>query len=246
MRFPLMGVAWTAVLAGSAPMEAQRVAPAVVVDSFVRLLKAEQYSLAATLVDPVTFAEARRRRVANARADSARPPMTAERLLSMDSSISPAMAQWMEQSLRERAAKPGRLGELSMEFTGVTSLAQLEALTEADATARWLEAHDPNRQYRLILRSLACTPPLTDSERQSAPFTLTTLGVVTVDDTLAFALVSLLGFAPRTALPVVASGKPVSWELRRRRDGWRVTPDELVLSGPFLHVGRLQCQPLPR
>ena len=109
-------------------------------------------------------------------------PMTAERLLSMDSSISPAMAQWMEQSLRERAAKPGRLGELSMEFTGVTSLAQLEALTEADATARWLEAHDPNHQYRLILRSLACTPPLTDSERQSAPFTLTTLGVVTVDD----------------------------------------------------------------
>jgi hypothetical protein len=150
--------------------------------------------------------------------------------MSFDSTLPRAVAEWQ---LRNHARAPRRpaFGDFSDEFAGVTSFRMLQALTPAEAAARWLEASHPVTRIRRMLAEQNCGASLADSIANSAfhGFKVRTIGAVVVGDSTAYVLVTD-GYAGDVGEAIHAR-MPAALRLRRRPDGWRLLPSLQMMAG---------------
>jgi hypothetical protein len=229
-----MGFAATPAVAQSA--EGPRT-PRAVVDSFFAALASERWLVAANYLDLPSFGLFLIDRVNAARSAVPMRPPTVEDLMAADSTLPRAVAEW--QIARFRVAGDSRpFNDFSHEFAGITSFRALQDLTPLEGATRWLEANDPGSRLRRSLAALKCPGLTIDSLRSWIPFSFRTVGVAQLNDSTAYVLTA------RT-LEGADSGMyaqtPSTLLLRRRRDGWQISPNITMLSGNHFVAVDPQC-----
>lgn len=240
MRWGVRGALLGLIVCSAGPVGGQATGARGVVETFLADLAAERYADAARLLDSTSFRATLRRFVAGARRDSADRPYRAQRLRAIDSTMTPEVVAWFERAARARDSL--RPGDVAYEFEGVPSLAALEALSLDEAMVKWLQAHDPGRQFRRLMVEQRCDVARDERAMRPSPFDMVLVATVDVDDSTAYALVRQrrpLGVVGASTVP---RARPTAWEVRRRPEGWRVTADEVVLSGGVVRVLRPTCQ----
>ena len=230
--FVLMGFAATPAVAQTAT---GRPAPRAVVDSFFAALGSERWSVAAIYLDLQSFARFLTERVNTARAAVPVRPTTVEDLMAADTTLPRAVAEW--QIARFRVTSGSRpFNDFSDEFAGITSFRALADLTPLEGAARWLEANDPGNRLRRSLAALKCPGLVIDSLRNWIPYAFRTVGTAQVNDSTAYVL---------TARDFADSGMyaptPSTLLLRRRREGWQISPTITMLSGNDFVAVDAQC-----
>lgn len=228
----LMGFAATPAVAQTA---AGPPTPRAVVDSFFVALASERWLVAANYLDLQSFARYLNDRVNAARSAVPMRATTVEDLMAADTTLPRAVAEW--QLARFRSASGSRpFNDFSEEFAGITSFRALEELTPLEGAARWLEANDPGNKLRRSLAALKCPGLVVDSLRNWIPYALRTVGTAYVNDSTAYVL---------TARDFADSGMyaptPSTLLLRRRREGWQISPNMAMLSSNHFVVVDPQC-----
>jgi hypothetical protein len=74
-----------------------------------------------------------------------------------DPEMPEAVAEWFEKQRQQREAEYG--STLELQFPGIKSAAELEALSSEEMLARWLQAQDPREAFRRELMKKGATPP---------------------------------------------------------------------------------------
>ena len=209
--------------------------PRAVVDSFFAALASERWLVAANYLDLQNFARFLNDRVNAARSAVPMRPTTVEDLMAADSTLPRAVAEWqIARILSASASRP--FNDFSNEFAGITSFLALQGLTPLEGAARWLEANDPGNRLRQSLAALKCPGLVIDSLRSWIPYAFRTVGTAQVNDSTAYVL---------TARHFADSGMyaptPSTLLLRRRREGWQISPTMSMLSGNTFVAVDPQC-----
>ncbi len=124
-------------------------------DTFFALVTREKWDSASAMLDLAGFEPYLKGVVRNARSAIPQRPMTAEYLMSIDSTMPRAVAEWQIQRMK-RSDAGDQFSFLSTQFAGVTSPSDLFALSAPAAAARWLEAQDERFQMREAWRRQGC------------------------------------------------------------------------------------------
>jgi hypothetical protein len=235
MRFRILYLIGLAVAPAGAQAVAGPAAPRAVVDSFFAALATERWSVAANFLDLQVFARFLTDRVNAARSAVPMRPTTMEDLMAADSTLPRAVAEW--QVARYRAASDRRpFNDFSHEFAGITSFRALEALTPLEGAARWLEANDPSNRLRRSLTAMNCPGLVLDSLKKWIPYALRTVGTAQLNDSTAYVLATR-----EFADSGMYAPTPSTLLLRRRREGWQISPTFSMLTGDHVVMVEPQC-----
>jgi hypothetical protein len=233
MKIARRAVLSLVVLCASAKLSAQALdtasSPRAVVDAFFRATDAGRWADAVALLDLPPFGRYLRQRVNTARA--ALPTnyvRTPEQMMAEDSTLPRAVAEWQAQKSRE-AMSQYRFNDFSHEFAGITSFKALQALTQEEAAARWLEAQHPVTMWRRARAASKCSPSVADSIPIGDLFRRHTIGAVVIDDTTAYVLVA--DSRSHIEVDAIYRSAPSALPLRRREGRWRVAPTTELMRG---------------
>jgi len=204
-----------------------------VVDSFFAAVAREEWDSAATFIDLPRFEPILKQQIASARGALPQPPVTAEQLMTSDSTMPRAVAEWeADRANRFHSQQP--FDDYSYQFAGVTSQHMLFSLTLSDALARWIAAQDARVQIREMWRRAGCAlgnlPPAPPVAKP------TMLAIAFRDDSTALVIHSDDRFGGQTYMPderVV----PV----RLTRSGWRIEPRDDLLRPHNMSFGFGGC-----
>lgn len=247
----------------SAPSSGDVRAAESVARDFVHATVAGQWDAAARDVDLDRMEQVRQADLAMARRSAERrqhhPVVTVEQLMRQDSTMPRSVAEYQVRKFTESFTNPPN--EIEREFAGVSDPDSLERLTPLEATARWLEAHDPRyRTQRMLAASRArgCKAPM---EVPGPAQRLHRVVGAVVEDSLAYVVVrespdsAMLAtihqrFA-RAGMPdaqirsmLAETPTPLTLQLRRTSDGWRILPPTSgILNGADAIVMGVVCIP---
>lgn len=212
----------------SAQVPDARSSPRAVADAFFRATGAGRWEDAVALLYLPPFERFFRQRVSSARSTLPAPTVSPEELMARDSTLPRAVAEWQAARF-SRSSSTVPFGDFSREFAGITSFKALQALSPAEAAARWLEAQDPATNIRKAMAELKCSPPAVDTLQAFSQFRQHTIGAVVVDDTTAYVLFTDgIASSPEE---VMYRPTPSTLQLRWQREKWRLVPNVLQTRG---------------
>jgi len=204
-----------------------------VVDAFFAAVAREQWDSAVAFIDLPRFEPSLKQRIAWARSTLPDPPITAEQLMAIDSTMPRGVAEW--EAMRSNKFRSERaFDDYSGQFAGVTSQQMLFSLSLRDAAARWLAARDPRVQIREARRRAGC--PLGDVASPWPSSTSTLLAIAFQDDSTAYVIQSDDRFRG-DALTPSERVMPV----RRTQAGWRIEPRQDLLTPTNVHFSS-ECE----
>ena len=220
------------ITAGQRPDSATAAAQAVGT-AFLNAVRAADWKAAAAFLDIVPLDHYRLAQIDVARRMRTQPPMTAERLMTMNPKLPRAVAEYEVAQINEHR---GSANFLEYDF-GISDPDSLAALPARVVAQRWLEVHDPRWRFRQAIMRSNCGSAVLDS--MPAP-TFRVLGTVAADP-LAYVLYARDDDPPPMPDGVHGIG-PRILTLRRGMDGWWVLPRMDQLEG-MVAFSRAECVP---
>lgn len=209
--------------------------PQAVGTAFLNAVRAGDWKAAAAFLDIVPLDHYRLSQIDNARRMRNQPPLTVERLMSMNPKLPRAVAEYEVEQMNDHRSSNSFL---EYDF-GVADPDSLASLTASAVAQRWLEVHDPRWRLRQAVRRSNCGAPALDSIPAPAP-NFRVLGTVVSDpvaylvyerdDDPPFVPDEMHGFGPRILT------------LRRGMDGWWVLPRMDSQQG-VVALSRVECVP---
>ena len=199
--------------------------------AFLNAVRAADWKAAAAFLDIVPLDHYRLAQIDMARRMRSEPPLTVERLMSMNPKLPRAVAEY---EVGQMNAHRGRTSALEYDF-GISDPDSLAALPASAVAERWLEVHDPRWRLRKAVMSSNCGSAALDSMPASA---FRVLGTV-VADPVAYLIYERDDDPPRMPDDLHGFG-PHILTLRRGMDGWWVLPRMDVSQG-FVMASRTEC-----
>jgi hypothetical protein len=195
-----------------------------VADSFFDAVAREKWDSAAKFIDLPRFEPHFKQVLGNARAALPPAELTVEQIMSRDSTMPRAAAEYELAQMKKYTARRPGFGDMSYEFAGIHSQQELFALTPAQALARWLEAKDERTQMREAWRQMGCSLgdlPVFPSVKRSV------LGVAMVNDSVGYVIHTDDRFGGVAESSIYGSER--LFPVRRTTLGWRIDPREDLL-----------------
>lgn len=219
-------------LAAQSPAER---AVRAVVDSFFADAAAERWDAAAALLDLPRFEPFFKQRLREVRASVRVPDLTADELMTRDSTMPRPVAEWQAAKMNEsRASMP--FGDYSYEFAGITSQHDLLTLSVTDAAERWLAAQDQRTQIRGSMRRQGC--PLTSIAGALPAPGHRVLAISIADDSTAYVVHADDRF-PDVPEQLMSSERVMV--LRRAGTAWRIAPRRDLLHPANFGIASAGC-----
>ena len=206
-----------------------------VVDSFFDAVAREKWDSAARFIDLARFEPHFKQIVGNARAALPSPELTVEQIMSRDSTMPRAAAEYELAQMKKYTARRAGFGDMSNEFAGVHSQQELFALKPAEALARWLEAKDERTQMRDAWRQMGCSLadlPAFPSVKRSV------LGVAVVNDSVGYVIHTDDRFG---GIAESIYGGERLFPVHRMKVGWRIDPREDLLRPLNMSFALQEC-----